>query len=73
MYELIRKSKIGKAVKEVYTDGETWEAIGSVTPNKKFKNKKEILTLLRTLIDDLTKVSDWEDENYIYTAKKVGE
>ena len=73
MYELIRKSKVGKAVKEVYTDNETWEAIGSVTPNKKFKNKKEILTLLRTLMDDITKVSDWEDESYIYTAKKVGE
>lgn len=73
MYELIRKNKIGKAVKEVYTDNETWESIGGVTPNKKFKNKKEISILLRTLIDDLTKVSDWEDENYIYTAKKVGE
>lgn len=73
MYELIRKSKIGKAVKEVYTDDETWGVIGDVTPNKKFKNKKEILTLLKTLIDDFTKVSDWEDESYIYTAKKVGE
>lgn len=73
MYELIRKSKIGKAGKEVYTEDDTWEGIGGVTPTKRFKNKKEISKLLKTIIDDLTKVSDWEDENYIYTAKKVGE
>jgi len=78
MYILIRKSKNGKAGKEYYSDCDEWVKIvdSQLLPKyKEFKNKKEILNFLREneIVNAITKVSDWEDEDCVYSAKKVEE
>lgn len=84
MYCLTRKSKHGKELGYLGVD-ETWvdthkllkdskKADELIVPKEKtFNNKKEATDWLKDHMDEATKVSDLEDEDFIYKIEKASE